>query len=106
MRDDQTHQPIDKSRGEHERHEARLRPAVKNVAGKDEPKVAPALARGGEQVIAEQRQRQEIINENMLGETAIELMEKYTITQLVITDKKKSPAGVVHLHDLVKAGLG
>lgn len=47
-----------------------------------------------------------IINENMLGETAIELMEKYTITQLVITDKKKNPAGIVHLHDLVKAGLG
>lgn len=46
------------------------------------------------------------INENMLGETALELMEKYAITQLVITDKKKIPTGVVHLHDLVKAGLG
>ncbi len=46
------------------------------------------------------------INENMLGETALELMEKYAITQLVITDKKKIPSGVVHLHDLVKAGLG
>lgn len=46
------------------------------------------------------------INENMLGETALELMEKYTITQLVITDKKKLPTGVVHMHDLVKAGLG
>ena len=46
------------------------------------------------------------INENMLGETALELMEKYSITQLVITDKKKVPTGVVHLHDLVKAGLG
>jgi arabinose-5-phosphate isomerase len=46
------------------------------------------------------------INENLLGETALELMEKYTITQLVITDKKKSPTGVVHMHDLVKAGLG
>jgi arabinose-5-phosphate isomerase len=46
------------------------------------------------------------INENMLGETALELMEKYTITQLVITDKKKNPKGVVHMHDLVKAGLG
>lgn len=46
------------------------------------------------------------INENLLGETALELMEKYTITQLVITDKKKVPTGVVHLHDLVKAGLG
>lgn len=46
------------------------------------------------------------INENMLGETALELMEKYSITQLVITDKHKVPVGVVHLHDLVKAGLG
>lgn len=47
-----------------------------------------------------------LINENMLAETALELMEKYAITQLVITDKKKVPVGVVHLHDLVKAGLG
>lgn len=46
------------------------------------------------------------INENLLGETALELMEKYTITQLVITNKQKMPIGVVHLHDLVKAGLG
>jgi arabinose-5-phosphate isomerase len=46
------------------------------------------------------------VNENLLGETALELMEKYTITQLVITDKKRIPTGVVHMHDLVKAGLG
>jgi arabinose-5-phosphate isomerase len=46
------------------------------------------------------------INENMLGETALELMEKYSITQLIIVNKKKVPIGVVHLHDLVKAGLG
>jgi arabinose-5-phosphate isomerase len=47
-----------------------------------------------------------IINERMLGETALELMEKYSITQLVIVDKKKKPVGIVHMHDLVKAGLG
>lgn len=46
------------------------------------------------------------INENMLGETALELMEKYSITQLIIVNKARVPAGVVHLHDLVKAGLG
>jgi len=46
------------------------------------------------------------INDKMLGETALELMEKYSITQLIITDKKKEPIGIVHLHDLVKAGLG
>jgi arabinose-5-phosphate isomerase len=42
----------------------------------------------------------------MLGETALELMEKYSITQLIIVNKSRVPAGVVHLHDLVKAGLG
>lgn len=47
-----------------------------------------------------------VVSENMLGETALELMEKYAITQLIITDKKKTPVGVVHMHDLVKAGLG
>lgn len=46
------------------------------------------------------------IDENMLAETALELMEKYSIMQLVIIDKKKEPIGVVHLHDLVKLGLG
>lgn len=46
------------------------------------------------------------INERMLGETALELMEKYSITQLIIVDKKKKPVGIVHMHDLVKAGLG
>jgi len=46
------------------------------------------------------------INENMLGETALELMEKYSITQLIIVNKKRVPVGIVHLHDLVKAGLG
>lgn len=46
------------------------------------------------------------INEKMLAETALELMEKFSITQLVITNKKKVPLGIVHLHDLVKAGLG
>ncbi len=46
------------------------------------------------------------INENMLGETALELMEKYSITQLIILNKKRAPIGVVHMHDLVKAGLG
>lgn len=46
------------------------------------------------------------VNENLLGETALELMEKYSITQLVIVNKKKVPVGIIHLHDLVKLGLG
>jgi arabinose-5-phosphate isomerase len=45
------------------------------------------------------------VSENMKCQTAIELMEKYAITQLVIINKIKKPIGVVHLHDLVKTGL-
>jgi arabinose-5-phosphate isomerase len=46
------------------------------------------------------------VPENMLCETAIQMMEKFSITQLVVTAKKRIPIGVIHLHDLVKAGLG
>ncbi len=46
------------------------------------------------------------VGENTLCETALELMEKYAITQLIIVNKRKIPVGIVHLHDLVKAGLG
>ena len=45
VRDDQAHQPVDERGREHERHEPRLGPAVKGVAGEDEPDVAPALRR-------------------------------------------------------------
>ena len=50
--------------------------------------------------------RPKTVSENMLCETAIEVMEKFSITQLIIVNKKKSPVGIIHLHDLVKAGLG
>jgi arabinose-5-phosphate isomerase len=33
-------------------------------------------------------------------------MEQYSITQMIVVDERKMPVGVVHLHDLVKAGLG
>lgn len=46
------------------------------------------------------------VPEDMLCEAAIEMMEKFSITQLVVTTKKRIPVGVIHLHDLVKAGLG
>ena len=65
MRDDQTHQPIDERRGEHERHKARLRPAVKNVSGEDEPAISPPLGCTGERVVAQQRKRQEVVDKNV-----------------------------------------
>jgi hypothetical protein len=63
--DDQAHQPVDEGGREHERHEARLGPAVERIAGQDEPEISPTLAGAIERVIAEERDRQKIINENV-----------------------------------------
>ncbi len=65
MRDDQTHEPVDKRCTEHERHEPRLGPAVKCVSGNDQPGVTPALPRAKQRVINEQRERQKIVDENV-----------------------------------------
>jgi len=46
------------------------------------------------------------INKEALAVVALEEMETYNITQLVIVDDEHHPIGMVHLHDLVKAGLG
>jgi arabinose-5-phosphate isomerase len=36
---------------------------------------------------------------------ALALMEKYSITSLLIIDAGARPIGVLHVHDLLKAGL-
>lgn len=36
---------------------------------------------------------------------ALTLMEKYSITSLLIVDTDARPIGVLHIHDLLKAGL-
>lgn len=40
-----------------------------------------------------------------LAAKALHLMEKYSITALAITDENKKPAGVLHIHDLLRAGV-
>ena len=65
VRDDQTHQPIDESGREHERHETRLCPTVEDVAGQDQPAVPPPLRRADERVVAQQRERQEVVDKNV-----------------------------------------
>ena len=40
-----------------------------------------------------------------LAAKALHLMEKYSITALAISDEKGLPVGVVHIHDLLKAGV-
>jgi len=46
------------------------------------------------------------IRRGLLAATALEEMESYNITQLVVVDEAHRPVGMLHLHDLVKAGLG
>ena len=46
------------------------------------------------------------IRKGTLASVALQEMENYSITQLVIVDDEKKPFGIVHLHDLVRAGLG
>jgi arabinose-5-phosphate isomerase len=47
-----------------------------------------------------------VVNSNILASTALELMEKHKITQLIVIDAQRHPVGIIHLHDLVQLGLG
>ncbi|MDA0987131.1 MAG: KpsF/GutQ family sugar-phosphate isomerase [Bacteroidetes bacterium] len=46
-----------------------------------------------------------VLMQNVLAITALEEMETYNITQMVIINDDKKPVGIIHLHDLVKTGL-
>jgi len=45
------------------------------------------------------------IDSNELAAKALNLMESYSITSLIITNGKREPVGIVHLHDILKAGV-
>ena len=46
------------------------------------------------------------ITPDMLAAVALQEMEGYNIMQLVVIDRQHRPIGMIHLHELVKAGLG
>ncbi len=46
-----------------------------------------------------------VVKQNTLAVAAIEEMENFNITQLIVVDDARRPVGMLHLHDLVKAGL-
>jgi arabinose-5-phosphate isomerase len=46
-----------------------------------------------------------LIGPDELAAKAVEMMERYTITTLVVSDNTKRMIGVVHLHDLLKHGI-
>ena len=57
-------------------------------------KVKDVMTKGGRHVRASQ-----------LAAEAVNLMEKYKITALLVTDDKGRLAGVLHMHDLLRAGV-
>lgn len=46
-----------------------------------------------------------IIDRTALAASALQLMEQYSITAVIIVDKNGKPEGVLHIHDLLKAGV-
>ena len=45
------------------------------------------------------------ISQKDYAASALNLMEKYSITALAVTDEQGHPIGVIHIHDLLKAGV-
>jgi arabinose-5-phosphate isomerase len=46
-----------------------------------------------------------ITDENMLASDALKLIEEHKLQHLVVTDEDKKIKGVLHIHDLVEAGI-
>ncbi len=45
------------------------------------------------------------ITEDAYAASALNLMEKYSITALAVVDENNVPVGVIHVHDLLRAGV-
>ncbi len=45
------------------------------------------------------------IEKNALAARALQIMEKHSITSLIITNGSKGPTGIIHLHDILKSGV-
>ena len=46
-----------------------------------------------------------VMKEDFLASFALQQMENFKITSLVITDDQDYPVGIIHLHDLINLGL-
>lgn len=49
--------------------------------------------------------RPKTIQAGILAAEALQLMETYKITTLVVIDNKQQPIGVIHIHDILRAGV-
>ena len=50
-------------------------------------------------------QNPKTIKSSSLAVEALRIMEKYSITSLVVQDKKRKPEGIIHLHDILRSGI-
>jgi arabinose-5-phosphate isomerase len=46
-----------------------------------------------------------VIDEEELAAKALQVMEHYAITSLLIIDSRRQVKGILHLHDILKAGV-
>ncbi len=46
-----------------------------------------------------------VMKENYLASFALQQMENFKITSMIIIDEKNKPLGIIHLHDLINLGL-
>lgn len=46
-----------------------------------------------------------VIQKGLLAAEALRIMEKHKITSLIVTNEKKHPIGVLHVHDIFRAGV-
>ncbi len=45
------------------------------------------------------------VNKYALAAKALAMMEKYSITSVVVVDEKGNPEGIIHMHDILRAGI-
>ena len=59
----------------------------------------------GEKAVEVMTKNPKTIKASSLAVEALRIMEKYSITSLIIQDKKNKPKGIIHLHDILKSGI-
>lgn len=71
-----------------------LRRAISNSVDLNKAKVSEVMTK-----------QPRTIAENLLAAEALHVMEKSKITALVVTNENDTPVGVLHMHDLLRAGI-
>lgn len=46
-----------------------------------------------------------LINKDALAAKALGIMEEFSITSLIVADEQNKPVGIIHMHDILRAGL-